>query len=139
MFFPKLNDTFKTSAFTMDGFATLPTSFVDWLENVEKIADVGGNNVDLSNRTSFDVFLSTVSLMLNDDSPRTAKMMHQLYGRVRTKLRPEALAKMEERGFSNAVTIYLVFIKIRHRFGDVSFIVDALTDAIGAMQTNGND
>ena len=122
-----------TSSLTLEGLATLPTSFLDWLEYVNKITD---NTDDLSNKNSFELFLSIISLSLSADCAKMEKMTKQFFGRVRTKLPPQKFSTLEERGLKNALSIYLVVVKIRRN--DVSFVVDALCDTVMSLQNNGD-
>lgn len=81
---PKLNDSFMGNVTTLEGFATIPHQYTIWLELIEKIISVNVN--ELSNKTSFELFLCILSDNLSDESSRAVKMTSQFFGRVRSKL-----------------------------------------------------
>jgi len=81
---PKLDETFMGNITTLEGFATIPHQYTIWLELIEKIATVKLS--ELSNKTSFELFLCILSDNLSEESARAVKMTAQFFGRVRSKL-----------------------------------------------------
>ena len=69
---------------TLEGFATIPHQYNIWLELIEKMTTVKLS--ELSNKTSFELFLCILSDNLSEESPRAVKMTAQFFGRVRSKL-----------------------------------------------------
>jgi hypothetical protein len=108
--------------------ATLPVSFSDWLEKIQKLSEP---QIDLSNKNSFELFLAIVSLHLSVDGVKSDKMTKQFFGRVRTKLTPQKWSGLEERGLFHVMSLFLVLFRIRT---DISFIVSALCESLNKME-----
>ena len=108
--------------------ATLPVSFSDWLEKIQKLSE---SQIDLSNKNSFELFLAIVSLHLSGDGVKSDKMTKQFFGRVRTKLTPQKWSGLEERGLFHVMSLFLVLFRIRT---DISFIVSALCESLNKME-----
>ena len=117
------------SLMSIDGLATLPHIYTDWIELLDKLSVE--QDSEASNKNSFELFLAILSVHLSDDSAKTEKISKQFFGRVRIKLPPVKWPGLEERGLFHILSLYLVLVRIRN---DPGYIIDVLVDCLSKIQ-----
>jgi hypothetical protein len=119
----RLSETFRVGPQNLDGFATLPHSYSDWLEKIDKIVEQS----DPHEMNSFELFLAVLSIHLSDDGPKSAKVSVQFFGRVRVKLNSQSLGALDDRGLYHLLSIFITLVKMRN---DTNHIFNGLQEIL---------
>jgi len=122
---PRLNESFRVSSQTIDGFISLPHTYTDWLEKIEKIVIQS----EPQKMNSFEIFLAVLSTHLSEERSKSSKILVQFFGRVRFKLNYQTLSILEERGLFHVLSIFIILVRKRSD----NQILNGLQDIISSL------